>query len=104
MSEVAAYPRIGHDRPMSQLHLFRGAPSVPESPPPDPAFIRKHLMRILRLVEAAEFLPWQPAEARSWIERFPKLARDNLPAEEAAEMVEMFQREIARLEQASIRR
>jgi hypothetical protein len=89
---------------MSQMHLFRATPSMPESVPPDPAFIRKHLMRVLRLLTAAEFMPWQPAEARSWIERFPKLARDNLPAEEATEMVEMFQREIARLEQASVAR
>jgi hypothetical protein len=89
---------------MSQLHLFRAARSAPESLPLEPAFIRKHLMRVLRLVTAAEFMPWQPAEARSWIERFPRLAQDNLPAEEAAEMVEMFQREIARLEQASIGR
>lgn len=89
---------------MSQLHLFRPEPSVPESLSPDPAFIRKHLMRVLRLVSAAEFMPWPSPEALSWIERFPKLARNNLPAEEAAEMVEMFQREIARLEQSSVRR
>ncbi|MGH6826462.1 hypothetical protein [Methyloceanibacter sp.] len=89
---------------MSQLHLFRTRPSVPESLPLDPAFIRKHLMRVLRLVTGAQFMPWQPAEARLWIERFPKLAQSNLPAEEAAEMMEMFQREIARLEQAPIGR
>ena len=87
---------------MSQLHLFRAKSSVPESLPSDPAFIRKHLIRILRLVTAAEFMPWRPIEARSWIERFPKLAENNLPAEEAAGMVETFEREIARLEQASI--
>ncbi len=85
------------------MHLFRAAPSMPESVPPDPAFIRKHLMRVLRLLTAAEFMPWQPAEARSWIDRFPKLA-GNLPTEEAAGMIEMFEREIARLEQASIGR
>ena len=86
---------------MSQMHLFRATPSMPESVPPDPAFIRKHLMRVLRLLTAAEFMPWPPTEARSWIERFPKLAENNLPTEEAAGMVEMFEREIARLEQAS---
>ena len=89
---------------MNQLHLFRAKPSVPESLPSDPAFIRKHLIRILRLVTAAEFMPWPPTDARSWIERFPKLAENNLPAEEAAGMVETFEREIARLEQASIGR
>ncbi len=85
---------------MSQLHLFRTEPSAPESVRPDPAFIRKHLTRILRLIEAAEFMPWPPEEARSWVERFPKLARDNLPAEEAAEMVSMFDQEIARLQKS----
>ena len=89
---------------MSQLHLFRTRPSVPESLPLDPAFIRKHLMRVLRLVAGAQFMPWQPAEARSWIERFPKLAQSNLPAEEAAKLVEMFEREIARLEKVSLAR
>jgi len=79
---------------MSQLHLFRPRRSVPESRPLDPAFIRKHLARVLRLVASAQFMPWQPGEARSWIERFPKLAQ-NLPAEETAELVEMFDREIA---------
>jgi hypothetical protein len=89
---------------MSQMHLFRATPSIPESVPPDPAFIRKHLIRVLRLVTAAEFMPWQAAEARSWIERFPKLAHDNLPAAEATAMVEMFDRQIARLEKVSIAR
>jgi hypothetical protein len=87
---------------MSQLHLFRAKPSAPESLPSDPVFIRKHLMRILRFVTAADFMPWPPAEARSWIERFPKLARNNLPAEEADELIQMFECEIARLRQASI--
>jgi len=89
---------------MNQLHLFRAGSSVPESLPSDPAFIRKHLIRILRLVTAAEFMPWPPTDARVWIERFPKLAENNLPAEEAAGLVETFEREIVRLEQASIGR
>ena len=87
---------------MSQLHLFRAKASMPESRPSDPVFIRKHLMRILRLVAAADFMPWPPAEAQSWIERFPKLARGNLPAEEADGLVEMFECEIARLEETLV--
>jgi hypothetical protein len=86
---------------MSQLHLFRAKPSMPEGLPSDPVFIHKHLMRILRLVAAADFMPWPPAEAQSWIERFPKLARNNLPSEEANRLVELFEGEIARLQQAS---
>lgn len=87
---------------MGQLHLFRASPPVPECVPSDPTFIRKHLMRVLRLLEAAEFMPWSSGEAQAWIERFPKLARDNLPAEEATAMVAMFEQEIARLQKARV--
>ena len=87
---------------MSQLHLFRAKPSIPASLPSDPIFIRKHLMRILRLVTAADFMPWPSAEARLWIGRFPKLARNNLPADEANELVELFECEISRLQENSI--
>ena len=79
--------------------MFRAKPAAPESLPYDPDFVRKHLMRILRLVAAAEFMPWPPTEAQSWIERFPKIARNSLPPEEADQMVETFEAEIARLRQ-----
>jgi hypothetical protein len=86
---------------MSQMHLFRPARPLPGNSAPDPTFVRKHLMRVLRLVIAADFMPWPPAEAGSWIERFPKLAQGNLPPDEATELIAMFQSEITRLEQAS---
>lgn len=101
---IAALLRISHACRMSQMHLFRRAASEPDSLPLDPAFIRKHLTRVLRLLTSADFMPWQPAEARSWIERFPKLAQENLPEDEAAAMISMFECEIARLDKASILR
>jgi hypothetical protein len=59
-------------------------------------------MRVLRLMEAAEFMPWSSDEARTWIDRFPRLAKENLPADEATAMVEMFEQEISRLQKVRI--
>lgn len=79
---------------MSQLPLFKADPPPPR--PADPAFIRKHLMRLLRLARNAEIMPWRAAEANKWERQFPRLA-DNLPQEEADELRAAFAREMARL-------
>ncbi|MFZ0267718.1 hypothetical protein [Caulobacter sp.] len=81
---------------MSQLNLFQGERPSSERRPPDLDFIRKHLGKALRTAQAAERMPWPPSVAQGWRDRFPKLAAD-LPAEEAAVLIEAFRRELDRL-------
>jgi hypothetical protein len=82
---------------MNQLKLFRSE-RVEPSPnrPPDPAYIRKSLYRLLRLAREAQIMPWSDAETESWEKLFPDLAA-SLPAEEAAELISEFRSELARL-------
>ena len=82
--------------PMSQLQLFR--PERPDVPrrPPDPAYIRKSLNRLLRLARDAQIMPWSEGEAESWEKLFPELAAC-LPMDEAEAMTAEFAAELARL-------
>ena len=85
--------------PMSQLPLFSRPRAEPAQRPPDLAYIRKSLDRLLRLVREAQIMPWSESETRSWERLFPELA-DSLPAEEAEELTSEFSTELARLRSA----
>ncbi len=84
---------------MSQLPLFRSERAEPEQRPPDLAYIRKSLNRLLRLAREAEIMPWSEGEAESWEKLFPKLA-SSLPAEEAETLASEFRSELDRLRSA----
>jgi len=81
---------------MSQLPLFR---AEPEQRPPDLAYIRKSLNRLLRLAREAQIMPWSEGETESWEKLFPQLAA-SLPAEEAETLTSEFKSELARLRAA----
>ena len=81
---------------MNQLPLFRAAPAEPERRPPDVAYIRKSLDRLLRLAREAEILPWSEGETASWEKLFPQLAA-SLPVGEAEPLTSEFRSELARL-------
>jgi hypothetical protein len=83
---------------MSQLPLF--SPKAEARRPPDPAFIRKHLLRVLRMARDAERLPWSDAETASWEKQFPDLVQ-HLPKEEGDDLLAEFQREISRLKKTA---
>lgn len=80
---------------MNQLNLFKER-VAPVARPSDPAFVRKHLNRLLNLVRTAERMPWGPAEAESWAKLVPELSK-SLPAEEADVVCKAFAAEIERL-------
>ena len=84
---------------MSQLPLFRPKQAEPEQRPPDLAYIRKSLSRLLRLAREAQIMPWSEGETESWEKLFPELAA-SLPAEEAEEITSEFRAELARLRSA----
>jgi hypothetical protein len=84
---------------MNQLPLFRPKSDNPERRPPDVAYIRKSLNRLLRLARDAEIMPWSEIETESWEKLFPQLAA-SLPAEEAEELTSEFKSELARLRKA----
>jgi hypothetical protein len=84
---------------MSQLPLFRPKQAEPERRPPDLAYIRKSLNRLLRLAREAEIMPWSEGETESWERLFPELAA-SLPAQEAEELTSEFRTELARLRSA----
>jgi hypothetical protein len=81
---------------MSQLNLFKPERAVPEPRPSNPAFVRKHLNRVLNLARAAERMPWNPSEAENWAELFPRLTQ-SLPPDEGQALREAFAAELARL-------
>ncbi len=81
---------------MSQLPLFPRPRAEPAQRPPDLAYIRKSLNRLLRLAREAQILPWSESEAESWEKLFPELAA-SLPAEEAETLTSEFQGELTRL-------
>jgi uncharacterized protein YlaN (UPF0358 family) len=58
--------------------------------------IRKYLNWTLRIMRAAEIMPWHKAKAASEEVNFPVYAR-LLPAEEGEPMIAEFERELARL-------
>ena len=81
---------------ISQLPLFPRPRTESEQRPPDLAYIRKSLNRLLRLAREAEILPWSESEAESWEKLFPELAA-SLPAEEAETLNSEFKGELTRL-------
>jgi hypothetical protein len=81
---------------MSRLPLFRGTRGEATPGPSDPAYIRKSLIRLLRLAREAQIMPWSESETESWEKLFPALAA-SLPAEEAAELIAEFKTELERL-------
>lgn len=81
---------------MSQLPLFRPDRAEPMRPPPDQAYIRKSLNRLLRIARDAEIMPWSKGETESWEKLFPELAA-SLPADEADVLMSEFKGELTRL-------
>jgi hypothetical protein len=84
---------------MSQLPLFPRPRAEPAQHPPDLAYIRKSLNRLLRIAREAQIMPWSEAEADSWKKLFAELAA-LLPAEEAETLISEFQSELIRLRSA----
>jgi hypothetical protein len=84
---------VGH---MSQLPLFRTEPAQSEQRPPDLAYIRKSLNRLLRIAREAQIMPWSEGETENWEKLFPELAA-SLPAGEAETLTSEFNSELARL-------
>jgi hypothetical protein len=81
---------------MNQLPLFRSQRAESEPRPPDLAYVRRSLNRLLRLAREAQIMPWSEGETESWEKLFPELAT-SLPAEEAETLTFEFKRELARL-------
>jgi hypothetical protein len=81
---------------MSQLPLFSRPRAEPAQRPPDLAYIRKSLNRLLRLAREAQIMPWSEGETESWEKLFPELAA-SLPAEEAEALTSEFTNELTRL-------
>lgn len=84
---------------MSQLSLFHPEHAEPEQRPPDLAYIRKSLNRLLRLAREAQIMPWSDGETESWEKLFPELAA-SLPIEEAEVLTSEFRNELTRLRSA----
>jgi hypothetical protein len=84
---------------MSQLPLFPPERAEPERRPPDLAYIRKSLNRLLRLARDAQIMPWSEGETASREKQFPELAA-LLPAEEGEALTSEFRSELARLRSA----
>ena len=84
---------------MSQLPLFPRPRAESAQRPPDLAYIRKSLNRLLRLAREAQIMPWSEGETESWEKLFPELAA-SLPAEEAETLTSEFQSELTRLRSA----
>ena len=84
---------------MNQLPLFRSQRAESEQRPPDLAYIRRSLNRLLRLAREAQIMPWSEGETESWEKLFPELAA-SLPAEEAETLRSEFKSELARLRSA----
>lgn len=81
---------------MRQPDLFAAPPRSTERAPPNLSFIRKSLGARLRLLRAAEIVPWSDYETSQQVIHFPRLAA-LLPAEEAQEAIDAFFRELDRL-------
>jgi len=84
---------------MSQLPLFPRPRTEPTQRPPDLAYIRKSLNRLLRLAREAQIMPWSEGETESWEKLFPELAA-SLPADEAETLTSEFRSELTRLRSA----
>jgi len=83
---------------MSQLSLFT-AEKKPVERRSNPAFVRKHLTRLVRTARDAVRMPWSEGEAQSWENQFPELAK-SLEPEEGAALVAAFAAELRRLRSA----
>jgi hypothetical protein len=81
---------------MSQLSLFPRPRTESAERPPDLAYVRKSLNRLLRLAREAQIMPWSEGETESWEKLFPELAA-SLPDEEKTELTSEFKGELARL-------
>ena len=81
---------------MSQLPLFPRPRAESAQRPPDLAYIRKSLNRLLRLAREAQIMPWSEGETESWEKLFPELAA-SLPPEEAQILTSEFRSELTRL-------
>lgn len=81
---------------MVQLNLFEAERPIPPPTPSNPAFVRKHLVRLLNIAREARWMPWPKPDAESWEVRFPRLAA-LLPPEEGEPMARAFAAELARL-------
>jgi hypothetical protein len=84
---------------MSQLDLFQAERQAPQPRPSSPAFVRKHLNRLLNVARAAERMPWSAAEAENWAKLFPRLSQ-SLPSEEGEALRVAFAAELGRLKGA----
>jgi hypothetical protein len=81
---------------MNQLPLFRSQHAEYEQRPPDLAYVRRSLNRLLRSAREAQIMPWSEGETESWEKLFPKLTA-SLPAEEAEILTSEFKSELTRL-------
>jgi hypothetical protein len=81
---------------MAQLSFFASKYGEPPRRQPDLDFVRKTLNWRLRTVRNAEILPWSVPETESLEKHLPELA-SLLPESEAAEFIEEFASELARL-------
>lgn len=81
---------------MSQLPLFPRPRAEPAQRPPDLAYIRKSLNRLLRIAREAQIMPWSEPESQSSEKLFLELAA-SLPADEAEALRSEFTRELSRL-------
>jgi hypothetical protein len=86
---------------MTQLDLFGCQPATPSAPQtPDTDRIRTLLMETLEQLRAAEKLPWDAAQLRSWDHVFHNMTKW-LPSEQRDEFIRNFEGEISRLQQSA---
>lgn len=81
---------------MAQLNLFESEPAIAAPAPPNPVFVRKHLIRLLNIARAAERMPWKQSDAANWETFFPRLAQ-SLPNGEGEALEIAFATELKRL-------
>jgi hypothetical protein len=86
---------------MNQLPLFRPERAEMDRRPPDLAYIRRSLNRLLLTAREAQILPWSEGETESWEKLFPQLAA-SLPAEEFEPLTLAFRSELARLRSVDV--
>lgn len=65
---------------------------------PDPKYLRRVLLLVLKNARAAKTMPWTDYQARKWEVDFPRVAK-YLPEEEAERLCADFWTEMARLKE-----
>lgn len=85
----------------AQSNLF-GSGADRMAPPqhassPDPENVRRRLKKLVETVRAADAMPWSERDARMWRTVVPNMTKW-LPQDEGAEIREIFEREMRRLE------